>query len=363
MTTSPIIYLNAAGLGSPDRRVHERIAAHAALEAAVGSPAAAAEAADELAAVRGKVARLIGAAPETVALASNTTQAWQALVGALDLKGRRILLAPHEWGPFVRRLGPIAEAAEARVETLPALDLAAPDLAPWADRIDDDVAAIFLPAVTSVAGLRYPIEDIGRLPRPARTKLLIDAAQMVGQAPLDVDAVGCDALFSTTRKWVRGPRQTAFAWIAADWRSPAFGDKPLAQALDMGDRQAAVWLGLGVALDQLIEDSVERAASRLAEGADRFRAALSEVGAEVLVSGPASTAIVSIGVPARAKPVIVERFAALGVVAKWPDPGADQPLSDDHDDVDHILRLSPHRDTAPADLDRVVAAIGAGLNA
>ena len=318
MSTKPI-YVNAAGHGAPSRAVHERIARHALLEAEIGAPAALADAAAELDAVRAKTARLVGAAPEEIAFASNTTAAWAALIDVLDLRDRRVLLAPHEWGPFVRRLGPIAEAAGARLETLPEIDLAAPDLSSWAARIDADVAAICIPAVTSVTGVRYPIDAIGALPRPAETRLLIDAAQAIGQTPIDVTQLNCDALYGTMRKWLCGPRQTAMLWVGPRWsHSASPGARPLRAAdVDMGDRNAGVWLGLGVALGRALEPGVAAIAEALAERSTDLRTRLAERGFRSVTAAGAETAIVTVEIPREAKPDVAARLDAIGCVAKW----------------------------------------------
>lgn len=64
------------------------------------------------------------------------------------------------------------------------------------------------------AGRVYSAEAVGRVAQREGITYLLDACQSVGQMPLDVQALGCDYLTGTGRKYLRGPRGSGFLYAS-----------------------------------------------------------------------------------------------------------------------------------------------------
>ena len=55
---------------------------------------------------------------------------------------------------------------------------------------------------------------VGAIAQREGIPYLLDATQSVGQMPIDVQALKCDYLVSTGRKFIRGPRGTGLLYAS-----------------------------------------------------------------------------------------------------------------------------------------------------
>jgi selenocysteine lyase/cysteine desulfurase len=112
--------------------------------------------------------------------------------------------------------------------------------------------------------------------------------------PLDVEAIGCDMLSGTGRKYLRGPRGTGFLYVrqsllqqleppfldlhAAEWTGPReFKMRDDARRFENWECFYAGKLGLAVAIEQYLALDQQAASARIFALADQFRRRLAQV--------------------------------------------------------------------------------------
>lgn len=289
-----VCYLNTAAMGLPPTRT--RAALNADLDAwtagtnnPVGYDVA-------VAASRGSFARLVGCAPERVAI-GGTVSALVGMVAEALPGGAEVLLAE---GEFSSVTAPFHGRTDLVVRTVPLEALAA--------SVRPSTALVAVSAVQSADG-RVADPDALRAATAAHgARLLLDTTQSAGW--LTVRADQADYLVCGTYKWLLAPRGTAFLAVSEDAAAtlrplaPGWyaGDDPWANCYDSVtlapdarrfDVSPAWLLFVGTAASlSLIEELTPAVigAHNLAL-AERFRAGLAELGHTAV---PGSSAIVSV---------------------------------------------------------------------
>jgi selenocysteine lyase/cysteine desulfurase len=185
-------------------------------EALIGGYEAAADGADLISATYESLSELVGALPSQIALFDNSTHAWNAACYSVPLApGDRILTGRNEYGSAVLAYLQLAQRTGAVIVVVPNDESGQIDVDALAGLIDERTKLIGLTWVPTAGGLVNPAAAVGRIARAADVLYLLDATQVVGQFPIDVNAIGCDMLTGTGRKFLRGPRGTGFLYVGA----------------------------------------------------------------------------------------------------------------------------------------------------
>lgn len=335
-----VAHLNNAGASLMPAPVVEAQIAHIRREAETGGYEAKAEAAERIAAVYGSIARLINCAPDEVALVENATVAWNAAFTAFDFQaGDRILTGEAEYASNYVNFLKQAKDRGIEIGVVPSDAWGQLDVAALEGMVDERVKLIAMTHVPTNGGLVNPAAEVGRVARAAGIPFLLDACQSVGQRVIDVEAIGCDLLSATGRKYLRGPRGTGFLYVrrsllerlepatldlhSAEWVAPdRYVLRPDARRFENWEFNYAAVLGLGAAVDYALEQGMEAIQTRVEWLANRLRFVLTEhMKLPVYDLGREKCGIVTFTTPDRSAEEVQRDLRAKGVNVSvaWPD--------------------------------------------
>jgi len=366
-------FLLSAGASLMPDPVVEAMVEHLRLEQSIGGYGAADQQQARLDGVYDSVAALLNADRDEIALVENATVGWQMAFYAFDWRaGDRILTGQSEYAANYVAYLQMAKRRGVVIDVVPNDTSGAVDPDALAAMIDDRVRLISITWLPTNGGLINPAAAIGQIARDAGVPYLLDACQAVGQMPVDVQALGCDMLTGTGRKFLRGPRGTGFLYVrrelllgleppmidhfGAPWTSTdGYTLRPDARRFETWENNYAARLGLGVAADYACAVGFEAIETRCRMLAGRLRAGLGDL-ANVTQHdlGRDLSAIVSFTV--RNQPVrsVLDQAAAAGIVIGASPPTSTR-LDSDARGLPFVLRASPHYFNLESDVDRLIA--------
>ncbi|MDO1477475.1 aminotransferase class V-fold PLP-dependent enzyme [Rhodococcus ruber] len=371
------VFLDSAGSSLPPTPVLETTVAHLRREAEVGGYVAAAERADDLAAVKTSIARLIGAQAPSIALVESATRAWASFFYSVPLRaGDRILLTRSEYASNAVSALQRARATGATVETMPTDALGRIDVDALTRTLDERVKLVSVVHAPTNGGLVNPVREVADAAHEVGALVLLDACQSVGQLPVTVPEFDVDALSATGRKWLRGPRGTGFLYVrprlvtelepavldlhSAQWTAPdEYRLAVDATRFELWETNVAARLGLGAAVDYLLDLGVDAVTEAVAYRAEHLRDGLGRIpGVAVRDLGKEHSGIVSFTVDGWEPPRLREALAAEAITVTVSGRGSTL-LEMSARRLESVVRASPHYFVSPADVDRFLAAVRA----
>jgi len=207
------IYLNNASTGPLPQRTLDALAAFNAKRAAPFRLSEELQFAT-LARSRELIARLIGAAPDCIALAVNTSFGINLAAFALPLRPGDVILAPGlEFPANVYPWMALAERRGVTYRPLPARDGLVDEEALLRALDDAAVKVVAISWVGFATGYRVDLARIGRACRARGAYLVVDAIQGLGPCTLNVAASSIDVLACGAQKWLLSPWGAGFVYV------------------------------------------------------------------------------------------------------------------------------------------------------
>jgi selenocysteine lyase/cysteine desulfurase len=290
-----VLHFNNAGAALMPQPVLDAQVAYLAREAEIGGYEVGAEMHDALMDTYGAVAEMLGARPAEIALLENATRAWQAVFYGMTFKaGDRILTDVASYASSYIAMLQVAGRTGARIVVVPDDTDGQLDVEALEREAGDGAALVALTHVPTNGGLVNPAEEVGRITLREGIPYLLDACQSAGQMPLDVDAIGCDALSATGRKYLRGPRGTGFLYVrksfmerlepampdllAAEWTTPdRYELRPDARRFESWEGFMAGKVALGTAVRYAMSIGLDDIRDRVTALAAQLRERLASI--------------------------------------------------------------------------------------
>jgi pyridoxal 5-phosphate dependent beta-lyase len=351
------LHLDSGACSRQSFAVIDATTRHAGHEAEVGGYIAADAATPVLDAGRAAVGALTGLRGSDVVFTTGSNNALDILLSSWP-GDRTLACLPCEYGPNLA----IMTANGFRIGTLPAdglgrlvVDEAARQLA------RDRPALVHLTPLASHRGVAQPLAEIADVCRDLGVPLVVDAAQALGH--LDC-AVGAAAIYSSSRKWIAGPRGVGMLAIRPElaqrlrprlpppeWRLPI----PVMQCLELGEANVAARVGYSVALGEHLATGPEQVREGLAQVGRMTRTALADVkGWRVVEPLDEPTAITTLMPVDGADP---QRVRAWLIAERRIVTTCAEVQRAPFEMTTPVLRASPHVDTTTRDLEQFAEAL------
>lgn len=355
------LHLDNAACSRQSLAVIEATARHARNESEVGGYVAAEAATPVLDAGRAAFAALTGMSDAEVVFTTGSLNALDLLLGGWPSERRRVACLPGEYGPnlalmaahgFERQLLPTMEDGRIALDDAAlALETDPPDL-------------VHLTSVASHCGVVQPVSMVAKLCRELGLPLVVDAAQALGQVDC---AVGADVTYSSSRKWIAGPRGVGMLGVrrelmeslhprlsAPEWARKD-GSPTVAEQLEFGEANVAARVGFSLALGEHLAYGPPAVWARLAGLGSLSRTLLADVaGWTVVEEVEEPSAITTLAANDGADPQAVRAWLLAERRILTTFAGVQRaPL----ELTEPVLRISPHVDTTAADLETFAEAL------
>lgn len=319
-------------------------------------------------ALRAVFSELINARADDIAIVPAASYGVSTAARNLPLaRGQNIIVVADQFPSNVYPWRERAQEVGARLRTIPR-----PHHGGWTravlDAIDADTAVVALPHCHWTDGGLFDLERIGEACRRRGIALSLDVTQSLGVLPLDVSRIQPDFLTCAAYKWLLGPYSIGFLYVARRWQREGkpiehnwihrknaedfarlvdYQDdfEPGARRFDVGERSNFALVPAAEAgLRQILDWGVDNVRETIEGMVDTIVERLRPLGLTALPRSERAPHYLGMQMESGLPPDLLTRLAGRNVYVSVRGSS---------------IRITPHLYNSEADIDRLVAALGA----
>ncbi|TWJ00695.1 selenocysteine lyase/cysteine desulfurase [Mucilaginibacter frigoritolerans] len=293
--TTQRIHFNNAGSSLPPDVVVDTVVNYLKEEAIYGGYETEAKYKEQLNNTYSLIARLINADKDEIALVENASSAWGIAFNGIEFKpGDEVIISEMEYVTNIIGFLNAEKTRGIKTRIVYNDEQGNFDLKTLVEAISAKTKLIAVTHIASTTGGVMPVVEIGKIARKHNILYLVDACQSVGQVPVDVKEIDCDMLSVTGRKYLRAPRGTGFLYVRKhilDKIKLSFIDgfavksvsqdefklKDDARRFELYEKNRAITLGLGKAVEYALNIGVDRIWHRVQQLAILMRRHLNNI--------------------------------------------------------------------------------------
>ena len=165
---------------------------------------------------RRALAELIGATREELSLQQNTTEGINIVLSGLGLKpGDEVITCSMEHTSVIVPAYHLRERLGVNLKIIRISAADTPDEidARFRDAATERLKLILLSHISYTSGQLLPVQELAQIAHVSGGYLMLDAAQSVGQIPVDVRQIDCDFCAFPGHKWLLGPAGTGALYV------------------------------------------------------------------------------------------------------------------------------------------------------
>ncbi len=167
--------------------------------------------------LRGRIAAMLGASADEIAIVRNTSEANNTIVGGIPLgPGDEVVLSDLNhptnsvaWDVRAKRYG-----FTVRRVSFPATPAAGAEIAAaFEAALTPRTRVLSFTDVSNTTGVRMPTRELCRLGRERGIHVHVDGAQSWGAVVRNLGELGCDSYSASAHKWFMGPKEAGILYV------------------------------------------------------------------------------------------------------------------------------------------------------